>query len=80
MASKRLVALPRITRGALGRGWGREGGGALPLPSAAAISTRLRVLLRIERDLGREVERGEPRAWLGLGSGFGFGFGFGLGL
>ena len=61
-------------------GWGREGGGALPLPSAAAISTRLRVLLRIERDLGREVERGEPRALLGLRSGFGLGFGFGLGL
>ena len=44
VASKRLGALPRIRRGALGRGWGREGGGALPLPRAAVISTRLRVL------------------------------------
>ena len=43
MAPKRLAALPRIHRGALGRGWGREGGGALPLPRAAVISTRLRV-------------------------------------
>ena len=43
VASKRLGALPRITRGALGRGCGREGGGALPLPRAAVISTGLRV-------------------------------------
>ena len=30
---------------ALGRGCGREGCGALPLPRAAVISTRLRVLI-----------------------------------
>ena len=43
MASKRLGPLPRIKRGALGRGCGREGSGALPLPRAAVISTGLRV-------------------------------------
>ena len=42
VASKRLGALPRIRRGALGRGCGREGSGALPLPRAAAVSTGLR--------------------------------------
>ena len=31
MASKRLGPLPRITQGVLGRGYGSEGGGALPL-------------------------------------------------
>jgi len=46
VASKRLGALPRIKRGALGRGCSREGGGTLPLPRAAAISTRLRVRVR----------------------------------
>ena len=45
VASKRLGPLHRIKRGALGRDCGREGSGALPLPRAAAISTRLRVLL-----------------------------------
>ena len=44
VASKWLGALPRIHRGALGRGCGSEGGGALPLPMAAAVSTGLRVL------------------------------------
>ena len=44
VASKRLGALPRIRRGAQGRGCGREGRGALPLPRAAAVSTGLRVL------------------------------------
>ena len=44
VASKRLGALPRIKRGALGRDCGREGSGALPLPRAAAASTGLRVL------------------------------------
>ena len=39
VASKRLGALSRIKRGALGRGCGREGSGALPLPTAAVIST-----------------------------------------
>ena len=47
MASKGLAALPRIKRGALGRGCGRKGSGALPLPRAAVISTRLRVLLQL---------------------------------
>ena len=44
MASKRLGALPRIRWSALGRGCGKEGGGALPLARAAAVSTGLRVL------------------------------------
>ena len=44
MASKRLGALQRTKRGALRRGCGREGSGALPLPRAAAVSTGLRVL------------------------------------
>ena len=39
VASKRLGALPRIKRGALGRGCGREGSGALLLPRAAAVWT-----------------------------------------
>ena len=43
MASKRLGALPRIKRGALGRDCGREGSGALPLERAAVISAGLRV-------------------------------------
>jgi hypothetical protein len=43
MASKRLGPLPRSRWAALGRGCGREGSGALPLPRAAAISTRVRV-------------------------------------
>ena len=38
----------RIKRGALGRGCGREGSGALPLPRAAVISTRLRVPLDLD--------------------------------
>ena len=59
MASKRLGALPRIKRGALGRGWGREGGGALPLPRAAVISTRLRVRnARLRAVAGPLVEPG----------------------
>jgi hypothetical protein len=44
MASRRLGPLPRIKgRGALGRGCGREGRGALPLPRAAAVSTGQRL-------------------------------------
>ena len=57
VASKRLGALPRIKRGALGRGCGREGSVVLPLPRAAAISTRLRVL-------GREDEEARTPAAL----------------
>ena len=49
MASKGLGPLPRIRRGALGRGCGREGSGALPLPRAAAVSTGSRVRLRSEK-------------------------------
>ena len=55
MASKGLAALPRIDRDALGRGCGRKGSGALPLPRAAVISTRLRV-----RDVGRLLEELRP--------------------
>ena len=43
VALKRLGALPRIRRGAQGRGCGREGSGALLLARAAAVSTGLRV-------------------------------------
>ena len=43
VASKRLGPLPRIKRGALGHGCGREGSVALPLARAAAVSTGLRV-------------------------------------
>ena len=57
MASKRLEALPKAKRGVLGRAWGRKGGGALPLPRAAVISTRLRVL-------GREDEEARTPAAL----------------
>ena len=39
VALKRLAALPRTRRGAQGRGCGREGSGALPLPRVAAVST-----------------------------------------
>ena len=44
VASKRLGPLPRMKWVALGRGCGGEGSGTLPLPRAAVISTRLRVL------------------------------------
>ena len=44
MASKRLGALTKVRRGVLGRGRGREGCAALPLPRAAVISSGLRVL------------------------------------
>ena len=43
VASKGLRALPRIKRGALGHGCGREGSGALLLPREAAVSTGLRL-------------------------------------
>ena len=43
MASKRLGALPGMKGSALARGCGGGGRGALPLPRAAAVSTRLRV-------------------------------------
>ena len=60
MASKRLGPLPRVRRGALGRGCGREGSGALPLPRAAVISTRLRV--RVGGDGRRDEQREGARA------------------
>ena len=64
VASKRLGALPKAKRGVLGRAWGRKGGGALPLPRAAVISTRLRVLGldAIERQAALAVD---PAAVLG---------------
>ena len=43
VASKGLRALPRIGRGALVHGCGREGSGALLLPREATVSTGLRV-------------------------------------
>ena len=43
MALKRLGPLHRRREGALAHGCGRSGRGALPLPRAAVISTRLRV-------------------------------------
>ena len=55
MASKGLAALPRIDRDALGRGCGRKGSGALPLPRAAVISTRLRVLLQLAHRIAAGV-------------------------
>ena len=55
MASKRLGPLPRIRRGALGRGCGRDGSGALPLPRAAVISTRLRVRVGGDAEAGRKL-------------------------
>ena len=45
MASKLLGPLHRMKWAALGRGCGREGSGALPLPRAAAVSAGLRVRL-----------------------------------
>ena len=59
VASKRLGALPRIKRGALDRGCGRDGSGALPLARAVDISTRLRCLWLDVRPL-RPAE-----AWVG---------------
>ena len=43
VASKRLGPLPRRRGDALAHGCGRSGRGALPLPRAAVISTRVRV-------------------------------------
>ena len=43
MASKGLGSLPSKKESVMGHGCGREGGGALPLPRAAAVSTGLRV-------------------------------------
>ena len=66
MASKRLGALPKITRGAPGRGCGREGSGALPLPRAAAVSTGLSVRHVLQRAARRRRRKagvagdGEP--------------------
>ena len=44
VASKGLGPLPRRRGSALADGCGRSGIGALPLPRAAVISTRLRLL------------------------------------
>ena len=46
VASKGLGPLPRRRGSALAHGCGRSGRGALPLPRAAVISTRLRVQSR----------------------------------
>ena len=76
VASKRLGPLPRIKRGALGRGCGREGSGALPLASAAAVSTGLRVLKRCSHEM-RSSYVLTKRAWVGVGWGDGVGVGVG---
>ena len=67
LASRRLRALPRIKRGALGRVCGWEGGGVLPLPRAAAVSTGWRVhtpaveaLGPRDRGLHEHLTRGTP--------------------
>ena len=49
VASKGLGPLPRRRGSALAHGCGRSGIGALPLPRAAVISTRLRVRHAVER-------------------------------
>ena len=49
VASKGLGPLPRRRGSALAHDCGRSGRGALPLPRAAVISTRLRVLLALRR-------------------------------
>ena len=59
MASKRLGALSRMRRAALGRGGGREGRGALPLPRAAVISTGSRVHARPAAVEGRVADVGD---------------------
>ena len=96
VASKRLGPLPRIRRGVQGRGCGREGSGALPLPRAAAVSTGLRVRPPAERALPVAglpeaeaarglvgVARAEGRHRHGRawsGSGSGLGLGLGFGF
>ena len=49
MALKGLGPLPRTRGSALALGCGRGGRGALPLPKAAAVSTRLRVRRHLVR-------------------------------
>ena len=61
VALKRMGALPRIRRGAQGRGCGREGSGALLLPRAAAVSTGLSV----RRLVGAIEAHCQPEARLG---------------
>ena len=51
MASKGMGPLPRRRGSALAHGCGTSGRGALPLPRAAAVSTRLSV--REDRDAQR---------------------------
>ena len=59
MASKPLGALSRMRWAALGRGGGREGSGALPLPRAAVISTGSRVHARPAAVEGRVAGVGD---------------------
>ena len=60
VASKGLGPLPRRRGSALADGCGRSGIGALPLPRAAVISTRLRV--RVGGDGRRDEQREGARA------------------
>ena len=68
---KRLAALPRTRGSALAHGCGREGSGALPLPRAAAVSTRLKVPSCRGRCCRSRRETRRTHAWLGVGSGLG---------
>ena len=63
VASEGLGPLPRRRGSALAHGCGRSGRGALPLPRAAVISTRLRVRVALaRRDLSEDrVARGLAR-------------------
>ena len=87
MASKRLGALTRIRRGALGCGCGcgMKSGGALPLLRAAAMCTRLRLLCTHAPATFPTMASGSPveapprrrrcfglRLGLGLGGGLAF--------
>jgi hypothetical protein len=82
VASERLGALRRIRRGALGRGCGREGGGA----QVGRCRGRGRIRGRPPSQPARrvlvaeEAEQQLVRVRLGLGLGLGFGLGLGLRL
>ena len=77
MASKRLGALPRIRRGALGRGYGKEGSGALPLARAAAVSTGLSVRVLLRALLRTHLVRDRVRVRVMAREGYGYGYGYG---